>query len=148
MSTLRSVLTGGIQSTYAVQQPDFSQGRRGRQVQTHDEAARGGKQVQQRASGKSLRARMSGGKSSQMGRHEHPREIKAENPWRSSAKQGAQRHARFLACAADAEYRDCSCRGAEREAQSLLCKCTLTYLPRERRVAQGNRTPRLSQNRT
>ena len=33
--------------------------------------------------------------------------------------QGAERHARLLACAADAEYRDCSCRGAEREAQSL-----------------------------
>ena len=33
--------------------------------------------------------------------------------------QGVERHAKFLARAADAEYRDCSCRGAEREAESL-----------------------------
>ena len=42
-----------------------------------------------------------------------------------SALQGAVRHARHLAVAADAEYRDCSCRGAEREAQSPACKCSL-----------------------
>ena len=62
--------------------------------------------------------------------------------------QGAERHAKFIARAADAGYRDCSCSGAEREAESHACKFTLTSLPRERRVAQGNRTPRLSQNRT
>ena len=33
------------------------------------------------------------------------------------ALQGAQRHAKFLTGAADAEYRDCSCRGALREAE-------------------------------
>ena len=44
--------------------------------------------------------------------------------------QGVERHAKFLARAADAEYRDCSCRGAEREAESHACKCTLASLPR------------------
>ncbi len=33
-----------------------------------------------------------------------------------SALQGAERHAKALAGAADAEYRDCSCSAAEREA--------------------------------
>ena len=33
--------------------------------------------------------------------------------------QDAERHAKFLARAADAGYRDCSCRGAEREAESM-----------------------------
>ena len=45
--------------------------------------------------------------------------------------QGAERHAKSLAGAADAEYRDCSCRGAEREAESHACKSTLASLPRE-----------------
>ena len=45
--------------------------------------------------------------------------------------QGAKRHARFLALAADAEYRDCSCSGAEREAESHACKSTLDSVPRE-----------------
>ena len=45
--------------------------------------------------------------------------------------QGVERHAKFLARAADAEYRDCSCRGAEREAESHACKSTLASLPRE-----------------
>ena len=36
--------------------------------------------------------------------------------------QGAERHARLLACAADAEYRDCSCRSAARQAESLATK--------------------------
>ena len=38
------------------------------------------------------------------------------------AMQGAERHAKLLACAADAGYRDCSCRGGRREAESLPCK--------------------------
>ena len=38
--------------------------------------------------------------------------------------QSAERHARSVACAADAEYRDCSCGGAAREAQSRACKIT------------------------
>ena len=36
-----------------------------------------------------------------------------------SALQGAERHAKSLARAADAEYRDYSCGRAEREAESL-----------------------------
>ena len=32
------------------------------------------------------------------------------------AMRGAERHAKLLACAADAGYRDCSCRGGQREA--------------------------------
>ena len=47
------------------------------------------------------------------------------NPVWWSALQGAERHARYLAVAADAGYRDCSCRCAEREAQSPACKCSL-----------------------
>ena len=38
------------------------------------------------------------------------------------ALQGAERHAKSLAGAADAEYRDCSCGGAEREAEWPACK--------------------------
>ena len=45
--------------------------------------------------------------------------------------QGAKRHARYLALAADAGYRDCSCRGAEREAESYACKFILASLPRK-----------------
>ena len=45
--------------------------------------------------------------------------------------QGAKRHARTIALAADAGYRDCSCRGAEREAESHACKFTLASLPHE-----------------
>ena len=45
--------------------------------------------------------------------------------------QGAERHAKFYARAADAGYRDRSCRGAEREAESHACKSTLASLPRE-----------------
>ena len=48
-----------------------------------------------------------------------------------SALQGAERHAKTLAGAADAEYRDCSCCGAEREAQSGACKYTLACQPRK-----------------
>ena len=45
--------------------------------------------------------------------------------------QGAERHAKSVARAADAGYRDCSCSGAEREAESHACKFTLASLPRE-----------------
>ena len=45
--------------------------------------------------------------------------------------QDAERHAKFLARAADAGYHDCSCRGAEREAESHACKSTLASLPHE-----------------
>ena len=58
-------------------------------------------------------------------------EVKAKTSALRSALQGAKRHAKFLAGAADAEYRDCSCCGAERRAESLPCKYTLARLPRE-----------------
>ena len=48
----------------------------------------------------------------------------------SPVLQGAERHARFLARAADAGYRDCSCRGAKREAESHACTSILASLPR------------------
>ena len=44
--------------------------------------------------------------------------------------QGVERHAKFLARAADAEYRDCSCRGAEREAESFPHKDHSVAWPR------------------
>ena len=50
-------------------------------------------------------------------------EVRTKKPPWWSTMQGAERHARFLAGAADAEYRDCSCRSAEREAESLAWKC-------------------------
>ena len=49
-------------------------------------------------------------------------EIEAKNMDLWSTLQGAERHARLVACAADAEYRDCSCRSAEREAECLANK--------------------------
>ena len=61
----------------------------------------------------------------------HLRGAEAKNLKLWSALQGAERHAKFLAGAADAEYRDCSCRGAQREGESLACQCTLACLPRE-----------------
>ena len=54
-------------------------------------------------------------------------EVKGSKLW--FALQGAQRHAKSLAGAADAEYRDCSCCGAQQEAESPACKCNLGYLP-------------------
>ena len=41
---------------------------------------------------------------------------------RWSTLQGAERHAKSLASAADPEYRDCSFPGAEREAKLLAAK--------------------------
>ena len=58
-------------------------------------------------------------------------------PWRSL--QGAERHARPAAGAADAEYRDCSCSGAARKAQSPACNITLRASG-----AHGCLTPRSS----
>jgi hypothetical protein len=46
------------------------------------------------------------------------------------ALQGAERHAKFVAGAADAEYRDCSCCGAQRRAESLASKFTAGRGPR------------------
>ena len=62
---------------------------------------------------------------------------KQVTPWRSL--QGAERHARSAAGAADAEYRDCSCGGAEREAQSLACETSTLAIS-----ARGCLTPRSS----
>ena len=44
--------------------------------------------------------------------------------------QGAERHAKSLALAADAGYRDCYCRGEERQAESLACKLSPARMPR------------------
>jgi hypothetical protein len=51
--------------------------------------------------------------------------------------QGAGRHAKPSAVAADAEYRDCSCRSAAREAESLACE-----IIRPATSAHGCLTPR------
>ena len=48
--------------------------------------------------------------------------------WRSKL-QGAQRHAKSLIGAADAEYRDCSCGGEQREAEWLPCKYKSVLVP-------------------
>ena len=54
-------------------------------------------------------------------------EVKKPKLW--SALQGAERHAKSMARAADAEYRDCSCCGAQREAESFAWKHNLGSLP-------------------
>ena len=54
--------------------------------------------------------------------HLQATEFKNSRAW--SALQGAERHARFPAGAADAEYRDCSCRDGEPQAQCPACQCT------------------------
>ena len=52
---------------------------------------------------------------------------------RWSTLQGAERHAKSLAGAADPEYRDCSFPGAEREAKLLAAKDSqVIAMPRER----------------
>ena len=70
-------------------------------------------------------------RSTQRQRFQCRQEIQAKTSVLQSALQGAERHASFLARAADAEYRDCSCCGAKRRAESLPCKCSLAHLPRE-----------------
>ena len=75
--------------------------------------------VQQRVHGRSVSARM-GGEHTNSGRASQvPARNQSQGLGLWSAMQGAERHARLLACAADAEYRDCSCRSAERQAESL-----------------------------
>ena len=114
------------------EQPDFSQGRRERRpVQTHEDAARGGERdaaahFKQACRRPTERTRTS----ARARRPERKPGMETRNPSLWFALQGAGRHARFLAVAADAEYRDCSCSGAEREAESLACKCTTVRLPR------------------
>ena len=117
----------GTQAARGNQQPDFSQGRRERQpVQTHEDAARGGEMTQQRASSRQgPRPTESKRISAETNARERKQAVEYRNPVWWSVLQGAERHARHLAVAADAEYRDCSCRGAEREAQSPACKCSL-----------------------
>ena len=62
---------------------------------------------------------------------EETEEIEVKNMDLWSTLQGAERHARLVACAADAEYRDCSCRSAEREAECLADKLKPVGRPRE-----------------
>ena len=69
-------------------------------------------------------------RSTQLEGLEHLQGTKAKHARLWSALHGAERHARLLAPAADAEYRDCSCRGAEREAESHACNGPLAGLPR------------------
>ena len=109
----------------------LSQGRRERRpVQTHDEAARGGYRTLQRSSGRPARARTSE-ETDQRGSRSRAYARKKTRKSRScQTLQGAGRHAKSFAGAADAMYPDCSCRGAERQAQCLACKCTLACLPR------------------
>ena len=119
-------------STRGNQQTDFKQGRRERRpVQTHEDAATGGDRMRQRASERWANARMNKRKVSAARLLQHVQEVGTKNSRWWSALQGAERHAKSVARAADAGYRDCSCRGAEREAESLACKCTLARLPRK-----------------
>ena len=59
--------------------------------------------------------------------------------------QGARRHAKTEAGAADAEYRDCSCRSAERQTQWLAEKYTVcamrTVLPNPSLKRSANGRP-------
>ena len=90
--------------------------------------------MRQHASGKQVRPRMNGREGMGQGqrqRFQWRQEVEAKTSGHRLALQGAERHAKVLAGAADAEYRDCSCCGAERRAESLACKCTLARLPRE-----------------
>ena len=117
-------------SKHRNQHPDFNQGRRERRpVQRHDDAARGGERMRQRASVRLVSARMRGPRSQYESGHQSTgREPRPNSMW-WCAPQGAERHAKSLASAADAGYRDCSCCGAEREAESLVCKYNLGWLP-------------------
>ena len=117
----------GAQAARGNQQPDFSQGRRERRpVQTHEDVARGGEMTQQSVSSRQgQRSTVSKRLSAETNACERKQAFEVRNPVWWSALQGAERHARHLAVAADAEYRDCSCRGAKREAQSPACKCSL-----------------------
>ena len=97
-------------------------------------AASGGDKVQQHPSENQVSPRMNGREGMGQGqrqRFQRRQEVEARNSGHRLALQGAERHAKFLAGAADAEYRDCSCCGAERRAESHACKCTLARLPRE-----------------
>ena len=117
----RTVARGvGVQSTHMNQQPDFSQGRRERRpVQTHEDAARSGDRTLQCISGSPVSNRKSEGEG-QRGSASWPHATeKATSSKAWSALQGAERHAKSFAGAADAEYRDCSCRGAEQAAESF-----------------------------
>jgi len=127
MPTRHQAVAQGTQAARQNQQPDFSQGRRERRpVQTHEDAARGGEMTQQRASSwQGQRPTESKGIAAETNARERKQAVKVRNPVWWSALQGAERHARHLAVAADAEYRDCSCRGAKREAQSSACKFSL-----------------------
>ena len=93
-----------MDGTDQIEQPDFSQGRRERRpVQTHEDAARGGEM----GSAASLRQQCQRSdewknRSTQDERPELLQGIKAKNARLWSALQGAERHARFLARAADA----------------------------------------------
>ena len=123
--------TGSTDGKKPIKLPDCSQGRRERRpVQTHDEAARGGDGRLQRSSGRPVRARTSEEKDQRGSRSWAYARKEAKNSRSWPTLQGAERHAKSLAGAADAGYRDCSCSGAEREAESLACKCTLAHLPR------------------
>ena len=92
-----------------------------KRTMTPPEAA---KWVQQRACGRPVSARMSGQhtNSGQESRLPASARNRAKDMRLWPALQGAERPARFVPCAADAEYRDCSCRSAEREAESLADK--------------------------
>ena len=132
MSARRAVMTGVAQSTPGNQQPDFGRGWPCRPVRTHDEAAGGGNRTLQRASGK--RTSLSRERRRQSAR------LPIVTPCEEAAAeefngfpllQGAERHAQFLACVADAGYRHCSCPSAEREAESHAYKSILFSVPRE-----------------
>ena len=101
-------------------------------------AASGRDKVQQQPSAQQVSPRMNGREGMGQGQRQRQRqpfqrrqEVEGRNSGHRLALQGAERHAKFLAGAADAEYRDCSCCGAERRAESHACKCTLGRLPRE-----------------
>jgi hypothetical protein len=112
-------VTRGTQAALGNQQPDFSQGRRERRpIRTHEDAARGGEMKQQRGSSRQgQRSTESKRVSAETNAFERKQAFEFRNLVWWSALQGAERHAKLLAGAADAEYRDCSCRGAWQAAE-------------------------------
>ena len=130
MPAERPAVTGYAQSAHENQQPDFSQGRPCRPVQIHDEAAGGGSRTLQRPSAKRRHSRERRSQSARLGVVTTCNEAAVEE-FNGLPMQGAARHAKSSARAADAGYRDCSCRNAHREAESHACKSILASLPCE-----------------
>ena len=138
ISARRRTPPRGRQANARIEQPDFNrcQGER-RPVHTHKAAATGGNWLQPRVSRTNVGTRTSEREGQYRSATRQLHEVEANEckqigcnrasratagspgqaPTVRFVLQGAQRHAKSLAGAADAEYRDCFCRSAERPSQ-------------------------------